>query len=177
MKISVDFSSAAERSRGPYIWLGLATILFVVSLATYLRARGTADSLNADLVAAKYEWSDAQQRKDDASRITSAETTDAKLRAEYRAALPWVEVLDAIESLPSIRATAIKFDVDGGTAALEIVGPDNAEFVSVVEQLQAALPRWRVRIVQQTHTEGQVAMSLKLEDNDRPVDRGTQRKN
>lgn len=176
MKIGVDFSSPAERSRVPYIWLGLSAILFVFCLATYLRTRGTADSLNADLVAAKYELSDAQQRKDEVLRITSGETTEAKLRADYRAALPWVEVLDALESLSPIRVTQINFDVDGGTAAMEILGSEHDEPLWI-QQLQAALPHWRIAVARQTYTDGHVAISLRLEDTGRPPGALRQRRN
>lgn len=166
------------RSRIARIWLVVAALLFAISLATYLRVHGTVNRLNEELVAAKYELSDATRKEEEVARSASTEAANLRLRAQYRASLPWVEVLDALESIPAMQATGMRVDVDAGEASIEIMGSDDGEFVKTVDDLQRALPRWRLRVTQQTHVDGRVMLSLKLEDTYRPPgERSGQRSN
>ncbi len=168
MNLSVDFLNAKGRASIARVWLVVAALLFAISLVTFLRAHRTVEKLNEELVAAKYELSDARRKEEEMARGASTEAAARRLLAQYRASLPWAEVLDALESVSAMRATVVRFDVDAGQASIEVVGPDDGELIKAVDELQRALPRWRLKVVQQDHVDGRVVLSLKLEDNLRP---------
>lgn len=178
MKLSIDFLNGRARAPIRRFWPAIAAVLFAIALAAYLRVHGTVQKLNDELVAAKYELSDARRKEEELARGAVTETTNQRLRAQYRASLPWTEVLDALESIPTMQATGIRFDVDAGEASIEVVAPDNGEVVKAVDDLKRALPRWRVSVVRQDHVDGRVQLSLRLEDDLRPpAERGGQRRN
>lgn len=178
MNLSVDFLNAERRTPNARVWLVVAAILFAISLAAFLRSHSMVKELNRELIAAKYDLSDSKRRGEEAARVASAEVTGWRMLDRYAASLPWAEVLDAVESVPSMRVTVMRFDVEAGDATVEVVGLDDGELIKGVEYLRQALPRWRLRVVQHDQVDGRIALSLKLQDELRPsIDVGNRQRN
>ncbi len=168
MKLGVDFLRGRGTRRRELVWALAAAVLFSVALISYLWTNRIANALADQLARVKYETADLQRKRDESVRSASKGSEAEALRESYRASLPWVEVLDALEAITKLQVAETRFDVDAGEASIELVGPDNDAVTDGLEDLRQGLPGWRVQVVKATHAEGRVSISLRLIDQLKP---------